>query len=98
MAHNPLEHVVDNDEGKWTFFDTVNWGTIQLPGIGEHHLTKYMVLEVIAAGLILWLYNKLAQQGKPGQPPQGPLMNALETILTFIPDEAAKPFIAHHTP
>jgi F-type H+-transporting ATPase subunit a len=96
MAHNPLEHVVDNDKGQWTFFDTVEWGTLQLPDIGGHYLTKYMVLEVIAAGLILWLYNRLAAQAKPGEPPKGPLMNALEVILTFIRDEVAKPFIGEH--
>jgi F-type H+-transporting ATPase subunit a len=95
MEHNPLEHVVDNQEGKWTFFDTVRWGELQMPAIAGFQITKFMVLEVIAAGIILWLYVGLARQAKTGKPPQGPLWNALEAVLTFIRDEVARPFIGH---
>ena len=95
MEHNPLEHVADAKQ-QWTFFDTVDWGSIPLPHIGEHYLTKFMILEVIAAGIILWLYTGLAKQIKSGKPPRGPIWNALEAILTFIRDEVAHPFIGHH--
>jgi F-type H+-transporting ATPase subunit a len=96
MAHNPLEHVVDNDQGKWTFFDTTYWGEGYLPRIGNFQITKFMILEVIAAGIILWLYIGLAKRAKTGKPPRGPLWNALEAVLTFIRDEVARPFIGHH--
>ncbi len=96
MEHSPLEHVVDNDQGKWTFFDTTSWGEIYLPKIAGFQVTKFMILELIAAGIILWLYLGLAKQAKTGKPPRGPLWNALEAILTFIRDEVAHPFIGHH--
>jgi F-type H+-transporting ATPase subunit a len=59
-------------------------------------MTKYMLLELIAAVLILLIFIPLAQRARSGEPPRGAWHNAFETLLTFIRDEVAKPNLGEH--
>jgi F-type H+-transporting ATPase subunit a len=98
---DPLEHVVDDYE--WHLFDSFGRGHITLPHttveIGGRKVTlglsKYMVLELIAAGLVLAIYIPLAQRLKSGDLPKGGWLNAFEVLLTFVRDDVAKPAIGH---
>ena len=56
-------------------------------------ITKYMVLEVIAAVLMLLIFIPLAWRMKNGGAPKGRLWNFLEAILLFIRNEVARPAI-----
>jgi F-type H+-transporting ATPase subunit a len=58
-------------------------------------LSKYMLLEVIAALLVAAFYIPLARRLRSGEPPAGWRENAREVLLTFIRDEIAKPAIGH---
>src|SRR5262245_8582668 len=103
MAHDPLEHVLDSPpEQKWTFFDAlfgdpVAWPmpklfTIQLGDLTHDvYLTKFMVLELIAAALVLIIYIPLARRIASGALPKGPFWNFFESLLTFVRNEIAKP-------
>jgi F-type H+-transporting ATPase subunit a len=89
MAVNPFEHVMDSNH--WEFFETFHW-EIRLP----FGLTKFMVLELIAAGLILAIFIPLARRARTGEPPRGAIWNAFESLLTFIREKVAKPCIGEH--
>lgn len=92
---DPMHHVLDDPEGKWAFFDTFG-PTISLTRIGPLQLTKYMVLELIAAALVLAIYIPLARRMSSGAPPRGAWDNAFESLLTFIREDVAKPNLGEH--
>jgi len=78
---NPIEHVVDQEIFKISGFKM---------------LTKYMILEVIAAGLIVAIYIPLAKRVRSGEPPKGAFQNFFEVLLTFVRDDIAKPNLGEH--
>jgi F-type H+-transporting ATPase subunit a len=102
MAANPLEHV--NDTSTWVLFESLGGGLeIHLPAIpiGSHkfQITKFMIVELIAALLIIGIYvwpGKLARRARDGGAPKGAFWNTFESLLTFIRDEVAKPYIGEH--
>jgi F-type H+-transporting ATPase subunit a len=102
MAHNPLEHVLDTKD--WIFFqDWFNGVGFELASFKilgyEFQLTKYMVLEVLAALVIIGIYvwpGRLAQRAADGSLPRGSFWNAFESLLTFIREQVAKPYIGEH--
>jgi F-type H+-transporting ATPase subunit a len=59
-------------------------------------LTKYMVLELIAALLMLLIFIPLARRIATGRPPRGIFWNLFETVLVFLRDEVARPAIGSH--
>jgi F-type H+-transporting ATPase subunit a len=59
-------------------------------------LTKFMVLEVIAAVIIAVAFIRLANRMAEGDRPRGRLSNMLEAMLVFIRDEVARPAIGKH--
>jgi len=89
---NPFEHVMDAKD--WHFSDIFR--PIPLLEIGPFKLTKFMVLELVAAGLILLIYIPLARRLRSGEPPRGAWENAFESLLTFIREDVAKPAIGEH--
>jgi F-type H+-transporting ATPase subunit a len=89
MATNPFDHVMDTQH--WHFFENLGL-EFHLPG----GITKFMVLELIAAILILVIYIPLARKARTGQPPKGRIWNTFESILTFIREQVAKPCIGEH--
>ncbi len=60
------------------------------------HLTKFMVLEVVAAVLLIVVFVRLAQRMRGGESPRGRLWNLLEAMLVFIRDQVARPAIGKH--
>ena len=59
-------------------------------------ITKFMVLEVVAAAILVLLFSRLAARLKSAQAPRGKLTNALEAMIVFIRDEVARPAIGKH--
>jgi F-type H+-transporting ATPase subunit a len=90
FAISPLDHVLDT--AHWELFESIDLG-FKLPW----PLTKFIVLQVIAAGLICFFYIRLANRVKDGKPPTGWGWNALESLLTFIRNEVAKPTLHDDT-
>jgi len=60
------------------------------------HLTKFMVVELIAAILILIIFIPLARRIARGGPPKGRFWNFFEVMLVFMRDEVARPAIGKH--
>jgi F-type H+-transporting ATPase subunit a len=59
-------------------------------------ITKFMVLETVAALLIAVLFIGLARKISRGRPPRGRLWNLLEAMLLYIRDQVARPAIGEH--
>lgn len=59
-------------------------------------LTKFMVLELIAAVLLVVVFGLLALRLRGGKAPNGLLTNLLESMLVFIRDKVARPAIGSH--
>ncbi|OAI53166.1 hypothetical protein AYO44_16235 [Planctomycetaceae bacterium SCGC AG-212-F19] len=88
--------------------DTCNWHFFENSAFSFHiklcwfHVfgygfpTKFMILQLVAAGLIAWLIIGLAKRMQTGDPVQGPLWNALEAVTLFIRDEIARPYLGGH--
>ncbi len=70
--------------------------TVRLPHIFGFQLTKYMVLELVAAGLMLAIFLALARRIRTGAAPKGFFWNFFEVILIFIREEVARPAIGRH--
>src|SRR5947209_19506372 len=101
MAHEPSAmHHVQDEPGQWHIFDTL-FGGWDLP-LGpplftvfghEVKLTKFMILELVAAARILLIYIPIAKRARTGELPKGGVWNAFEVLLTFVRNESARPTI-----
>jgi F-type H+-transporting ATPase subunit a len=103
--HSPFEHVQDQ-AGHWKIFDEL-FGGWEIPlGPWDAHghplplftvaghdvfFTKFMLLELIAAALILAIYIPIARRARSGELPKGWFWNCFEVMLTFVRNEIAKP-------
>jgi F-type H+-transporting ATPase subunit a len=86
---DPFEHVVDQNH--WAFFENLHID-FRLPP----RLSKFMILELIAAALIIAIFVPLARRVRSGEPLRGKFWNAFETLLTFVRNEIARPCIGEH--
>lgn len=84
-------HIADS-----TAFHLPGHIVIELPRVFGFQLTKFMVLELIAAVLMLLVFIPLARRIRSGGPPKGRLWNFFEAMLVFIRDEVARPAIGDH--
>ncbi len=89
-VHDPINHVVDSS--RW---DLIGNAYIPLPSIPlfgyNFQITKFMILELLAAGLLCLFFIPLGRKARDGKPPKGWWTNARESLLTFIRDEVVKP-------
>lgn len=89
FAVDLFHHVMDGDHFSW--LDNFELG-IHLP----KWLSKYVVLELIVAALILLIYIPIGRAAKNGQAPRGFIWNTFEVLLTFVRNKIAKPTIGDH--
>jgi F-type H+-transporting ATPase subunit a len=59
-------------------------------------ISKFMVLELVVAILLVLIFKALAVRLKDGKVPKGRLWNMFETFLLFIKNDIAEPAIGHH--
>ena len=83
---NAFHHVLDSK--RWEFFDRlfgapVEWNlpAVPLPWGGSFQVTKFMVLELIAAGLILLIYIPLARSSNFGRIAQGLALEYVRVVV-----------------
>lgn len=84
-----FDHVLDTKV--WHFFETAHV-EFELPW----PLSKFIVLQLFAAGMIAFFYIRLARRVRDGSPPRGWFWNALEVMLTYIRNEVARPTLGDH--
>jgi F-type H+-transporting ATPase subunit a len=59
-------------------------------------ISKYLLIEVFVALVLVLLFAQLAQRIKSGKPPKGKFWNLLEVFLLFIRDQIARPVLGSH--
>jgi F-type H+-transporting ATPase subunit a len=59
-------------------------------------ISKFMILELIVAVLLIAIFKSLAGRIKDGRVPKGRLWNMFEAFLNFIRTDIAEPAIGHH--
>ena len=93
--HSPLDHVVDN-----TFLEIPVLGNYPLPrislGFTSFQLTRFMVMELLAAALIILIIVPMARHVARRPVTKGPLLNAFEAMLLYIRDVVVRPTIGGH--
>jgi F-type H+-transporting ATPase subunit a len=97
-SDNPLHHVVDSNtlELPWGRM----WWEVKLPliplGPLSFQLTRFMVMELVAALLIAAIIIPLARHIAKHPVTRGAFLNAFEAIILFIRDGVARPAIGGH--
>jgi F-type H+-transporting ATPase subunit a len=72
-------------------------GHVEIPQpFGAFRITKFMVIELVAALLLCMFFIGLAKALKGGAIPRGRFRNMLEAMLLFFRDNVARPCIGHH--
>jgi F-type H+-transporting ATPase subunit a len=84
-------HVCDT-----TFFHLPWAGHVHLGTFFGGQLTRFMILELIAVGLMFLMFRGLARRLESGTAVKGVFWNALELLVLFIRDEVARPAIGKH--
>jgi F-type H+-transporting ATPase subunit a len=93
--HNPFDHIADATD-IWHISDAYHI-SLPLPVIGQRLvISKFMILEVMAAILVAVIFVPLAKRAAGGEPPRGAWDNAFESVLTFVRNEIAKRNIGEH--
>lgn len=78
----------------WSLFGWFEVPAIDVPAFTiELKLTKFMVLELVAAALILVIFIRLARRIVTGERPQGKFWNLFEAMLVFIRNDVVRPAI-----
>ena len=68
-------------------------GHIELPMICGLQITKFMVIELVAALLLIVIFIPLARKIKTGNPVKGRFWNLMEVFLLYLRDEVIYPSI-----
>jgi F-type H+-transporting ATPase subunit a len=84
------EHVQDANAFEFPF--GYEW---HLPSVYGHQITKFMVLELVAAILIVLIFVPLARKLAKG-PPKGRFWNMFEAMILFIRDQVVRPAVGSH--
>jgi F-type H+-transporting ATPase subunit a len=59
-------------------------------------ISKYMILELVLAGILLLLFTRLAAKLRAGDAPKGRFANLFESMILFVRDQIARPAIDSH--
>lgn len=97
-GHLSIPQPLAETEGSWLSWK-LRTGIEGLDNLVEpldFHVTKFMVLEVVAAVILIGIFVVLAKKMASGGRPRGRFWNLFETMLLFIRDEIARPAIGRH--
>jgi len=59
-------------------------------------ISKYMILEVVLAAILFWVFTRLAARLRTGEPARGRMANLFEAMIVFVRDQIARPAIDSH--
>ena len=97
-AEDHFHHVRDFGYLELPFGNRVDLPKVPLPEFlgGEWQITKFMLLQVVAAVFVFFVFTILGQKIRSGKPVKGRFWNFLEAIALFIRDEVVRPTIGDH--
>lgn len=95
-----FHHVRDAEILELPFGKELHFPTIPLEWIGlnDLHITRFMVMQVVAGLLTLLIFKGLSKRVSGGQPTRGRWWNFWEMLAVYIRDEVVRPTIGegHH--
>ncbi len=94
-SHSPLTHALDHSTLEIPFVGEIELGVIDL-GFVQFQLTRFMVMEVIAALLVMAFLLPLAAHAAKNHVTRGRFLNLMEAIVLFIRNTIARPSIGEH--
>lgn len=59
-------------------------------------ISKYMILELVLAAILLLVFSRLAKRLRSGEPAKGAFANLFEAMILFVRDQIARPAIDSH--
>ncbi|MFM8984551.1 MAG: F0F1 ATP synthase subunit A [Planctomycetia bacterium] len=59
-------------------------------------ISKYMLLELLLAAILFWVFTRLAAKLRSGEPARGRFANLFESMIVFVRDQIARPAIDSH--
>ncbi|MFM8577221.1 MAG: F0F1 ATP synthase subunit A [Planctomycetaceae bacterium] len=59
-------------------------------------ISKYMILEVVLAAILVFVFTRLATSLRNGEPARGRFENLFEAMILFVRDQIARPAIDSH--
>jgi F-type H+-transporting ATPase subunit a len=59
-------------------------------------ISKFMILEVVAAVLLYFVFKRFAERMRPDEPPKGRWNNVIESMVLFVRNGIARQAIHHH--
>lgn len=59
-------------------------------------ISKFMILEVVAAALLYFVFKRFAERMRPDEPPKGRWNNLIESMVLFVRNGIARQAIHHH--
>lgn len=59
-------------------------------------ISKFMILELVAAAILVLIFSRVASKLSTGAPPRGKFWNLFEAVLVFVRDEVAVPAMGKH--
>ncbi len=86
-----LEHVKDSNS-----FHLPLGAEFHLPQILGFQVTRFMVLELAAAAVMIAVFVPVGQRIASGKAPRGRWWNMIEAMIVFIRDQVARPAIGKH--
>ena len=92
MSGDPFHHVRD-----FSYLELPGGHHLKLPEIAGFQLTKFMVLQLVAAVFVWFIFWGLARRIRSGQPAKGRFWNFWEAIALFLRDEVVRPTIGDHS-
>jgi F-type H+-transporting ATPase subunit a len=95
-GHDPISHVVDHNTIELPWGKVLHLPEIHLPLLGQFQLTRYMVMEVIAAVIVLLIAVSFSRHMRKNHVTKGVVGNLIESIVYFIKDKIAVPAIGDH--
>src|SRR5271167_3502689 len=94
---NPLEHVLDHDELEIPWVNPPTFELkIHLPQIFGLQITRFMVMELVAAVLVIVVMVPVVRHISRNYVSRGRFTNMIEAMLLFIRDDVARPAIGGH--
>jgi len=96
QGHSPLSHVVDQPHLELPHLRPPYGLHMDLPVILGVQVTKFMVMELLAAVLVAAVIIPLARHVARNPVSRGWFMNLFESMVLFIRDKVARPAIGGH--
>ena len=95
-GHSPLSHVVDHPTLELPHWQSPYGVEIDLPNLFGSQITRFMLMELVAAVLVAAVVIPLARHAARNPVSRGWFMNLFESMVLFIRDKVARPAIGGH--